>query len=179
MYVKSAFLNGILDEEVYIEQLEGFVDPNKRDIVFKLHKALYGLKQVPRAWYERFHNYLIQISFQRTNDNSNLYVKEGLDKKIVIKEIFVDDTIFIGNDDLCKEFAKKMSKDFYMSMFCEIKFFVGLQIQQSKNGIYIIKSKYIKDILKKFGMVDSRLDGTPMSNGHKLSKDDDSKAIDQ
>ena len=63
MDVKFSFLNVILDEEVYIEQPEGFVDPDKRDMVCKLHKALYGLKQDPRAWYERLHNYLIQIGF--------------------------------------------------------------------------------------------------------------------
>ena len=57
--VKSTFLNSILDEEVYIEQPEGFIDPDKKDMVCKLHKALYGLKKAPRAWYERLHNYLI------------------------------------------------------------------------------------------------------------------------
>ena len=128
MDVKSAFLNGILDEEVNIEQPKVFVDPNKRDMVCKLHKALYGLKQAPRAWYERLHNYLIQIGFQRTNDNNSLYIKEGLEKKIVLVEIFVGDTIFTRNDDLCKEFSKEMSKVFGMSMFGEIKFFIGLQI---------------------------------------------------
>lgn len=102
MDVKSAFLNGILDEEVYIEQPEGFVDPEKKDMVCKLHKALYGLKQAPRAWYERLHNYLVQIGFQRTNDNSSLYIKEGPDNKIVLAEIFVDGSVFTGNDDLCK-----------------------------------------------------------------------------
>ena len=69
-------------------------------MVCKLHKALYGLKQGPRAWYEILHNYLIQIGFQRTIDNSSLYIKEGPDNKIVLAEIFVDDTLFIGNDDL-------------------------------------------------------------------------------
>ena len=64
MDVKFAFLNGIIDEEVYIEQPKGFVDPNKRDMVCKLHKALYGLKQAPQAWYERLHNYLLKIGFQ-------------------------------------------------------------------------------------------------------------------
>ena len=94
MDVKSAFLNGILDEEVQIEQPEGFIDPNKKDMVCKLHKALYGLKQTPRAWYERLHNYLIQIGFQRTNDNSSLYIKQGPNNKIVQAEKFVDDTFF-------------------------------------------------------------------------------------
>ena len=128
MDVKSTFLNVILDEEVYIEQPEGFVDPNEKDMVCKLQKTLYGLKQAPRAWYERLHNYIMQIGFQKTNDNSSLYIKEGPDNKIVLAEIFVDDTLFIGNDDLCKEFSEKMNKKFEMSMFGEINFFVGLQI---------------------------------------------------
>ena len=72
MDVKSTFLNGILEEEVYREQLEGFLDENNKDMVCKLHKALYGLKQVPRAWYEKLHKYLVKIGFERTDDNSNL-----------------------------------------------------------------------------------------------------------
>ena len=135
MDVKSAFQNEILDEEVYIEQPKGFVDPKNGDMVCKLHKALYGLKQASRAWYERLYNYLIQIGFQRINDNSSLYIKEGLDKNIVLENIF---TLFTGNDDLCKEFLEKMNKEFEMSMFGEIKFFVGLQIQQKKNGITLL-----------------------------------------
>lgn len=77
MDVKSTFLNRILEEEVYIEQPEGFTNPEKRDMVCKLHKALYGLKQAPRAWYEMFHGYLVRISFEKINDNSNLCIKEG------------------------------------------------------------------------------------------------------
>ena len=90
----------------------------------------------------------------------------------------MDDTLFTRNDDLCKEFLEKMNKEFEMSMFGEIKFFVGLQIQQSKNGIYITQSKYVKEILKKFGMEDSKPVGTPMCTGLKLTKDDDSKEVD-
>ena len=73
---------------------------------------MYGLKQAPRAWYERLHNYLIQIGFQRTNDKNSLYIKQGLDNKIVLAKIFVNDTLFIGNDDQCKEFLEKMNKEF-------------------------------------------------------------------
>ena len=85
MDVKSTFLNGTLEEEVYIEQPEGFVDPSKRDMVCKLHcKALYGLKRAPRSWYGRLHSFLIKIGFQRINDSNNLYIKEGSNKKIVL-----------------------------------------------------------------------------------------------
>ena len=81
-----------------------------------------------RAWYERFHNYLIKVGFQRKNDNNNLYIKEGPDKKIVLVEIFFDDNLFTENDDLCKAFSEEMSNEFEMSMFGELKFFVGLKI---------------------------------------------------
>ena len=75
MDMKSKFLNGILEEEVYIEQPEGFVDPNNKNIVCRLHKSLYGLKKAPKAWYERLHNYLVKIGFEETDDNNNLYLK--------------------------------------------------------------------------------------------------------
>ena len=75
--VKSTFLNGILDEEVYIEKPKGFIDPDKKGMVCKLQKELYGLKQAHRAWYERLDNYLIQIGFQITNDNNSFYIKQG------------------------------------------------------------------------------------------------------
>ena len=75
MDVKSTFLNGILKEDVCIEQIEGFVDANNKNMVCRLHKSLYGLKQAPRALYERLHNYLVTIGFERTDDNRNLYLK--------------------------------------------------------------------------------------------------------
>ena len=74
MDVKSTFLNDIL-EDVYIEQVEGFVDVNNKNMVDRLHKALYGLKQAPRAWYERLHKYLVKIGFERINNKNNLYIK--------------------------------------------------------------------------------------------------------
>ena len=141
MDVKSTFLNGILEEEVYIEQPEGFVDENNRDMVCKLHKALYGLKQAPRAWYERLHKYLVQIGFERTDDNNNMYIKSEEGKDIIVSEIFVDDIVFGGKEVLCKGFANKMKHEFEMSMFGEIKFFVGLQVHQLKHGIFVTQSK--------------------------------------
>ena len=93
MDVKSAFMNGILEEEVYIENPEGFIDVNNKNMVCRLHKTLYGLKQAPRAWYKRLHKYLVRIRFERTDDNKNLYIKIEKEKCILLSEIFVDDII--------------------------------------------------------------------------------------
>lgn len=120
----------------------------------------------------------MKIGFKRINDNISLYSKDGPRNKILLAEIFVDDIIFIGNDDVCKSFFEEISKEFEMSLFGKIKFFVGLQIQQMKDGISITQSKYVKEILKKFGMEDSKPIVTPMVKGLKLSKDDISLAVD-
>ena len=104
-------------------------------MVCRLHKTLYGLKQAPRAWYERLHKYLVKIGFERTDDNNNLYIKIEKGKGILLSKIFVDDIIFLGQDALCKDFANQMKHEFEMSMFGEIKLFVGLQVYQMKYGI--------------------------------------------
>ena len=71
-------------------------------MICKLHKALYGLKQNPRAWYERVHGYLVKIGFEKTNDNSNLYIKEGHQDKIFLAKVFANEILFIGHDNLSK-----------------------------------------------------------------------------
>ena len=92
-------------------------------MVCKLHKALYGLKQAPRAWYERLYKYLVQIVFERTDDNNNMYIKAEEGKDIIVSKIFVDDIVFGGKEVLFKGFADKMKHEFEMSMFGEINFF--------------------------------------------------------
>ena len=89
-------------------------------------------------------------------------MKIDKEKGVLLSEIFVDDIIFGGQDALCKDFANQMKQEFEMSMFGEIKFFVGLQVHQMKHDIYITQSKYIKEILKTFGLEDSKLVSTPM-----------------
>ena len=84
MDVKSTLLNGILEEAICIEQLEGFVDKNNKNMVCRLHKALYGLKQAPRAWYERLHTYLVKIGFERIDGKNNLYMKIDKNKRYTI-----------------------------------------------------------------------------------------------
>ena len=145
MDVKSTFLNGIREEEVYIENPEGFFDINNKNMVCRLHKALYGLKQEPRAWHERIHKYLVQIGFQRNDDNKNLYTKIEKGKGIFLSKFFIDDIIFGGQDVVCKYFVDQMKLEFEMSMFREKKLFVGLQVYQMK---------YVKEIMKFFGLED-------------------------
>ena len=106
-------------------------------MVCRLHKALYGLKQAPRAWYERLHNYLVKIGFEKNDDNRNIYSKTKKGKGILLSKFIVDDIIFGGQDTLCKAFENEMNKEFEISMLREINFFVGLQVYQMKYGIYI------------------------------------------
>ena len=115
MDLKSAFLNGILEEEVYIEQPEGFIDDNNKDMVCKFHKSLYGLKQAARAWYERLHKYLMKIGFERIENNKKIYIKLEKGKDILILEIFVDDIIFGGKDALWKDFLMRTTRTRYVN----------------------------------------------------------------
>ena len=149
MDVKSAILNGDLEEEVYMEQPDGFQVQEAEQYVYRLKKALYGLKLAPRACYSRLDNYLRQQGYKKGNNDSNLYFKEENDSLIIV-EIYVDDIIFGSDDDqISKQFAEYMKNEFEMSMLGEMKFFLGLQINQSDKGIFISQTKYIHEMLKK------------------------------
>ena len=148
-------------------------------MVCRLHKSLYGLKQAPRAWYERLYNYLMKIGFEMIDDKKKSMHKDKERKKYFFIWIFVDHIISGDQDSLCKNFANQVKLEFEISMFGEINFFVGLQVYQIKYGIYITQPKNIKEILKTFGLEDSKSVITPMVIGHKLSKNDDSTKVNQ
>ncbi|KAJ9561581.1 hypothetical protein OSB04_006741 [Centaurea solstitialis] len=171
MDVKSAFLNGVLHEEVYIEQPKGFVDPDFPDHVCILDKALYGLKQAPRAWYETLTNHLLSKGFKRGTIDTTLFLKKEGDDLLLV-QIYVDDIIFGStNLELCTKFSKIMETEFEMSMMGELNFFLGIQVKQNPDGIFINQSKYIKDMLKKFHMTDCSPIKTPMPTGNLLGPD--------
>ena len=162
MDVKSAFLNGVISEEVFVKQPPGFEDLKNPEHVFKLKKSLYGLKQAPRAWYERLSNFLLENGFQKGQIDNTLFRKTSK-KDILIIQIYVDDIIFGStNASLCKNFSKLMQDEFEMSMMGELKFFLGIQINQGKDGTYIHQSKYTKELLKKFNLEDCKTMATPM-----------------
>ncbi|GJR57285.1 retrovirus-related pol polyprotein from transposon TNT 1-94 [Tanacetum coccineum] len=178
MDVKSAFLNGFINEEVYVAQPPGFIDFEKLDHVYKLKKALYGLKQAPKAWYDRLKAFLIKHEYKIGMVDNTLFTKKK-SSNLIIVQIYVDDIIFgLTCQDMCDEFAKIMHDEFEMSMIGELNFFLGLQIKQMEDGIFFNQSKYIKEMLKKFGLEDSKPMKTPMSSDTKLTKDEECESVD-
>ena len=168
MDVKSAFLNGELEEEVYVEQPPGFIDPKYPDHVYRLDKALYGLKQAPRAWYETLAQFLLESGFKRgAIDKTLFYLNHG--KDLLLVQIYVDDIIFGStNNKLCEKFSKLMQSRYQMSMMGEMSYFLGLQVKQTDDGIFINQSKYTKNLLKRFNMQDSSPASTPIATATKL-----------
>nr|GEY24345.1 hypothetical protein [Tanacetum cinerariifolium] len=178
MDVKTMFLNGILKEEVYVGQPPGFVSKQYPDHVYALDKDLYGLKQAPRARYDVLLQFLIESGFQKGSTDTTLFIKKK-GKHIMLIQIYVDDIIF-GSTNLkyCTKFSELMVKCFEMSMMGEMKFFLGLPVNQFSNGIFINQSKYILDILKRFGMENCDTVPTPMVEQAKLKLDLVGKPVD-
>ncbi|GJR02356.1 retrovirus-related pol polyprotein from transposon TNT 1-94 [Tanacetum coccineum] len=178
MDVKSAFLNGFINEEVYVAQPPEFIDFEKPNHVFKLKKALYGLKQAPKAWYDRLKAFLLDHKYIIGLVDNTLFT-EKRNSHIIIVQIYVDDIIF-GSicQELCDDFSKIMHNEFEIRMICELNFFLGLQIKQFDDGIFFNQSKYVKEMLKKFGLEDSKPIKTPMSSETKLTRDEDGEPID-
>ncbi|GKA47614.1 putative ribonuclease H-like domain-containing protein [Tanacetum coccineum] len=178
MDVKSAFLYGTIEEEVYVTQPPGFKDPDHPDKVYKVVKALYGLHQAPRAWYETLANYLLGNGFKRGKIDQTLFIKKQKGD-ILLVQVYVDDIIFGStNKELCTGFEKLMKDKFQMSSMGELTFFLGLQVQQKDDGIFISQDKYVAEILKKFNYSDVKSASTPVDLEKPLVKDGDADDVD-
>ncbi|GJR58145.1 putative ribonuclease H-like domain-containing protein [Tanacetum coccineum] len=150
MDVKSAFLYGRIEEEVYVCQPLGFEDPNYPDKVYKVVKALYGLHQAPRAWYKTLAKYLLDNGFHRGKIDQTLFIKKQKGYILVVQ----------------------------MSSMGELTFFLGLQVKQKEDGIFISQDKYVADILRKFSFTDVRTARPPMDIEKPLLKDSDGDDVD-
>ncbi|GJW18593.1 retrovirus-related pol polyprotein from transposon TNT 1-94 [Tanacetum coccineum] len=171
MDVKTAFLNGDLQEEVFVSQPEGFEDQENPTHVYRLKKALYGLKQAPRAWYDTLSKFLMANNFFKGAVDPTLFTRKS-GKHILLVQIYVDDIIFASTDhNACNIFSKEMSSKFQMSMMGQMSFFLGLQVSQSPGGIFINQAKYALETLKKYGMDLSDPVDTPMVDRLKLDED--------
>ncbi|GJW88702.1 retrovirus-related pol polyprotein from transposon TNT 1-94 [Tanacetum coccineum] len=171
MDVKTAFLNGDLQEEVFVSQPEGFEDQENPTHVYRLKKALYGLKQAPRAWYDTLSKFLLANNFFKGVVDPTLFTRKS-GKHILLVQIYVDDIIFASTDhNACNKFSNEMSSKFQMSMMGQMSFFLGLQVSQSPGGIFINQAKYALETLKKYGMDLSDPVDTPMVDRLKLDED--------
>ncbi|GJT49417.1 putative ribonuclease H-like domain-containing protein [Tanacetum coccineum] len=150
MDVKSAFLYGKIEEEVYVCQPLGFEDPEFPDKVYKVEKALYGLHQAPIAWYETLSTYLLDNGFKRGQIDKTLFIKR------------------VKGDILLVQ----------MSYMGELTFFLGLQVTEKNDGIFISQDKYVEEILKKFGFSTVKTTSTPMKKSKPLIKDAKAEDVD-
>nr|GFC31125.1 putative ribonuclease H-like domain-containing protein [Tanacetum cinerariifolium] len=133
MDVKSAFLYGTIDEEVYVKQPPGFQDPAFPAKVYKVEKAMYGLHQAPRAWYGTLSKYLLKNGFQRGTIDQTLFIRRQR-KDFILVQVYVDDIIFgSSNPQLCREFEALLHEKFQMSAMGELNFFLGLQVLQKED----------------------------------------------
>ncbi|GJU02272.1 putative ribonuclease H-like domain-containing protein [Tanacetum coccineum] len=165
-------------EEVYVSQPPGFVDPEFLEKVYKVEKALYGLHQAPKAWYETLSTYLLDKGFYRGQIDKTLFIKR-VKGDILLVQVYVDNIIFgSSKKSLCTDFKQIMHKRFQMSSIGELTFFLGLQVKQKEDGIFISQDKYVGEILKKFGFSSIRTASTPMETNKALTKDEDGKDVD-
>nr|GEZ34452.1 copia protein [Tanacetum cinerariifolium] len=147
MNVKTAFLHGSLKEDVYVCQPEGFIDADYPSYVYKLKKALYGLKQAPRAWYDELSTFLLQNRFSKGTIDLTLFTR-CFNNDILVVHVYVDDIIFGStNPRYATLFSDLMKSHFEMSMIGEMTFFLGLQVNQSPSGIFIVTPLFVKKTL--------------------------------
>ncbi|CAJ2647424.1 unnamed protein product [Trifolium pratense] len=176
--VKSAFLHGELDETVYVEQPLGY-QKKEKEMVYRLKKSLYGLKQAPRAWYSKIEAYFCREGFVKCTHEHTLFVKKESDGRIIIVSLYVDDLIFTGNDqNLFDKFKTSMERNFAMTDLGKMRYFLGIEVKQTKEGIFMFQQKYACEVLKRFNMESCNSVCNPIVPGNKLKKDEDGIACD-
>jgi hypothetical protein len=170
MDVKKDFLNGVIEEEVYIEQPQVFEVEDRKTHVCKLKKALYGLKQAPRAWYGRIDSFLMSLGFTKSKVDSNLYFKVMNDEPVILL-LYVDDLFLTGEENLITKCKKKLVAEFEMKDLGLMHYFLGLEVWQSPERIFLNQGKYAVEILKRFYMLECKSMNTPMETKLKLLVD--------
>jgi hypothetical protein len=161
MDVKTAFLNGDLEEEIYMDQPKGFVLPGNEHKVFKLLKSLYGLRQAPRQWHIKFDQCLLSNDFKTNESDKCIYYKSFDDAHVIIC-FYVDDLLIFGSSIYIINTTKILLKNnFDMKDLEEANVILGMKITRISNGIFIDQSHYIEKILKKYKYFDYKPINTP------------------
>jgi len=168
--IKNAFLHGDLVEEVYMEQPLGFVAQGESGMVCKLHRSLYGLKQSPRAWFGKFSSIVQKFGLRRSEADHSVFYKHTSPRKCVYLIVYVDDIVITGNDTAgISHLQEHLCRHFQTKDFGSLKYFLGTEVAQSKDGVVISQRKYALDILQKTCMIDCRPVDSPMDPNQKLT----------
>ena len=175
--VKSAFLNGVIKEDLYVMQPEGFVKRGKKSHVLKLTKALYGLKQAPRVWNSKLNKTMDDLGFKRSKLNAALFYK-GSEKEKVLVGIYVDDLIITGpRGELICKFKEEIKEKFEMIDLGLLSSYLGMEVRQSSVNIFLSQRAYINHILKAFKMDDCNAIQTPMEVHLKPHREAEGKLV--
>ncbi|RVW94907.1 Retrovirus-related Pol polyprotein from transposon RE1 [Vitis vinifera] len=178
--IKNAFLNGDLEEEVYMEIPPGFEESMAKNQVCKLQKSLYGLKQSPRAWFDRFTKAVLKLGYKQGQADHTLFVKKSHTGKMAILIVYVDDIILSGNDmEELQNLKKYLSEEFEVKDLGNLKYFLGMEVARSRKGIVVSQRKYILDLLKETGMLGCKPIDTPMDSQKKLGIEKESTSVDR
>jgi len=176
--IKSAFLNGELREEVYVEQPPGFTIKGKEHLVYRLDKALYGLHQAPRAWNIKLDASLLELGFKQCATEHGIYTRGCRDQRLLIG-VYVDDLIITGsNPKEIERFKAEMKAKFKMSDLGLLSFYLGIEVKQEKDKITLSQSAYAAKILTAGGMQGCNPCIVPMEPRFKLSKVSSAPAAD-
>jgi hypothetical protein len=179
--IKTAFLYGQLDEEIYMKQPPGFADEHQPEAVCRLKRSLYGLKQSPRCWNAVLHSYLERDGFEQCPQDHGIY--KWIDQDYVIMlAVYVDDMIIAGNNkESMEKFKERMKAKFKMSDIGDLCYFLGIEVKRDRNKrtLHLSQTKYIKEILWKYKMMDCNPTGTPYEISIKLSKEMSPKNTEQ
>ena len=170
MDVVTAFLAGESEEEIYMEQPEGFEIGSGEDFVCQLRKSIYGLKQAPRVWNQKIRRFLKSIGFEQLYSDPCVYVNK---EKGIILAMWVDDLIIFGKDlNSVNDLKAQLSEEYEMKYMGELKYFLGIQVHRDRERkiIHISQPGYYRIILERFSMQDSKPTSTPLSSGAQLTK---------
>lgn len=169
--VNNASLNGELTEEVFMDQPEGFIDAEKLEYVCKFHKSLYDLKQALRAWYDKLKGYLLQWGFINSSSDTSLFLRRS-ESSLILILIYVDDILItIPNSFELKNFIAEFSTIFALKDLRALSYFLDIEVLYDTDCVYLLRRKYIKDLLSKVEMMNCKDVGTPMSIRLKLQKE--------
>ncbi|CAM8977153.1 unnamed protein product [Rhodiola kirilowii] len=170
MDVKSAFLNGVLEEEVYVDQPPGYVQRGEESNVYTLKKALYGLKQA-RVHGTRGLMYMLENGFQKCPYEHTLYIKTSAKGQMLIVCLYVNDLLFTkSSQEMFIEFREPMTRQFEMTGMGLMSYFFGIEVEQADSGIFI-SQKYAKDILKRFKFEGMKAIRTPVAERVEMMKE--------